>query len=119
MIKKILLTLSFVIILASFASAEIIINQQPKNIYNLGGKINLPITLTSSQGIYDYLRLSLICENNIQILPKEEISLPANEVVKITKSIFLINKFVGDSLGKCKIKIWLQDNPENYVFTEK
>ena len=53
MIKKIILILLAVTLLASFASAEIIINQQPKETYNLGERIDIPITVVSTNGIYD------------------------------------------------------------------
>ena len=119
MIKKIILILGLVVLLVSFASAEIIINQQPKETYNLGERIDLPITVTSTNGIYDYLKISLNCKNLIQILPKEEISLSANEVIKITKSVLLIKKFVGTSLGECKIKVWLEDSPKDYILSNE
>ena len=119
MIKKVILILGFMVFLASLASAEIIINQHPKEIYNLGEEINIPITITSTEGIYDYLKVSLNCDNHVKILPKEEISLATNEVAKITKSIFLIKKFIGISLGDCKIKAWLEDTPGDYIFSNE
>ena len=119
MMRKIILILSFMVLLISFASAEILINKQPKEIYNLGEKINIPITVTSGNGIYDYLKISLNCENHVQILPKEEVSISPNEILEITKSIFLIEKFIGNALGDCKIKVWLQDNPGDNVFSNE
>ena len=117
--KRTLFTLIFTVFLISFISAEITINQQPKLIYNLGEEINLPITVTSENGIYDYLKIYLSCDNRIHFLPEEEISLAQNEKMEITKSIFLIDKFIGNSLGSCKIKAWLQDSPGNFVFSNE
>tara|TARA_Y100000310_G_scaffold17671_1_gene17447 strand:- start:14593 stop:16674 length:2082 start_codon:yes stop_codon:yes gene_type:complete len=119
MVIKIILVFVLTIFLVSFASSEIIIDQQPKESYNLGETIDLSITLTSTNGIYDYLKTSMICENHIHSFPEKQISLAANEVIKIPKSIFLIEKFVGNSLGDCKIKAWFQDTIENYVFSEE
>tara|TARA_Y100000310_G_scaffold27990_1_gene26608 strand:- start:1308 stop:3320 length:2013 start_codon:yes stop_codon:yes gene_type:complete len=117
--KKAVFFLICAIFLVSFASAEIIINQQPKEIYNLGERINIPITLTTAEGIYDFLQVSLICNGQEQKLPKEEIDLPSNEVIKIEKSIFLIKKFINGLTGTCKIKAYLESSIENYVFSNE
>lgn len=117
--KRAIFLLIFTVFLVSFTSAEMIINQQPKEIYNLGERINIPITLTTSEGIYDFLQTSLICNGQEQKLPKEEIDLPSNEVIKIEKSIFLIQKFINNITGTCKIKTYLEDSPESYVFSNK
>ena len=68
--KRVTFLLICAIFLVSFVSAEIIINQQPKETYNLGERINIPITLTTSEGIYDFLQVSLICDGQEQKLPK-------------------------------------------------
>ncbi len=117
--KKGLFFLVCAVFLISFASAEIIINQQPEGIYNLGERINLPITLTTSEGIYDFLQVSLICNGQEQKLPREEISLPSNEVIKIEKSIFLIKKFINGLSGTCKIKAYLEGSIEDFVFSNE
>ncbi|MCH7949759.1 MAG: hypothetical protein IH875_04695, partial [Candidatus Dadabacteria bacterium] len=111
--------LVLVIFFAHFASAEIIINQQPIEVYNLGDVLDTSFRLTTSQGIYDYLQISLICNNNERILPKEEISLSANGELIIGKSIFLINKFIGLAAGTCKIKASLEDSPQDYIFSSE
>tara|TARA_Y100000034_G_scaffold65035_1_gene78698 strand:- start:20631 stop:22661 length:2031 start_codon:yes stop_codon:yes gene_type:complete len=117
--KRVTFLLICAIFLVSFVSAEIIINQQPKETYNLGERINIPITLTTSEGIYDFLQVSLICDGQEQKLPKEEIDLPSNEVIKIEKSIFLITKFINELTGTCKIKAYLESSIENYVFSNE
>lgn len=118
--KRIILILVAVILSASLASAEIIINQQPKEIYNLGERLDFPITVaTINEGIYDFLEISLNCQNHLHILPKEEISLAPGEAIKITKSIFLIDKFVGNALGDCRIRAWFEDSPENFILSNE
>ncbi len=117
--KKVMFFLICAIFLVSFVSAEIILNQQPKEIYNLGERINIPITLTTSEGIYDFLQVSLICNGQEQKLPKEEIDLPSNEVIKIEKSIFLIKKFINGLTGTCKIKTYFESSIENYIFSNE
>ena len=117
--KKVMFFLICSIFLVSFASAEIILNPQTKEIYNLGERINIPITVTTSEGIYDFLQVSLICNGQEQKLPKEEIDLPSNEVIKIEKSIFLIKKFINGLVGTCKIKAYFESSIENYVFSNE
>ena len=117
--KKVMFFLICSIFLVSFASAEIILNPQTKEIYNLGERINIPITVTTSEGIYDFLQVSLICNGQEQKLPKEEIDLPSNEVIKIEKSVFLIKKFINGLVGTCKIKAYFESSIENYVFSNE
>ena len=117
--KKVMFFLICAIFLVSFASAEIILNPQTKEIYNLGERINIPITVTTSEGIYDFLQVSLICNGQEQKLPKEEIDLPSNEVIKIEKSVFLIKKFINGLVGTCKIKAYFESSIENYVFSNE
>ena len=117
--KRFISTLIFAVFLISLVSAEIIINQQPKALYNLGERILIPITITTSEGIYDFLQISLICNGQEQQLPKEEIDLPSNEVIKIEKSIFLIEKFINKLTGTCKIKTSFESTPENSLSTNE
>lgn len=117
--KKVILTLICAIFLISLASAEIIINQQPSELYNLGERVTIPITITTSEGIYDFLKISLICDGQEKKLPDEEIELPANEVIKIEKSIFLIEKFINKLTGTCKIKASFESKPEIFIFTNE
>ena len=109
----------FAIFLLSFVSAEIIINQQPNDLYNLGERITIPVTISTSEGIYDFLEFSLICDGQEKELPKEEMELPPNEVIKIEKSIFLIEKFINKLTGSCEIKVAFESTPEDFVFTNE
>ena len=117
--RSVITVLVLVIFFAQFASAEIIISQQPIEVYNLGDVLDTSITLTTSKGIYDYLQISLICNNYEAILPKEEISLIANSELIIEKSVFLINKFIGLAVGTCQIKVSLEDSPQNFLFSNE
>jgi len=117
--RPVITVLVLVIFFAQFASAEIIISQQPIEVYNLGDVLDTSIILTTSKGIYDYLQISLICNNYVVILPKEEISLIANGELVIDKSIFLIEKFIGLAAGTCKIKVSLDDLPQESLFSSE
>ena len=117
--KKWVFVFICMVFIASVVSAEIILNQQPNEIYNLGERINIPITVTSSIGIYDFMKTELICDGLLRELPKEEIVLPANEVVKIEKSVLLIKRFTEEVKGTCQIKISFENKPEEYVLSDK
>ncbi|MEX0932855.1 MAG: adenylate/guanylate cyclase domain-containing protein [Candidatus Pacearchaeota archaeon] len=109
--------LFFALLFVPFLSADIIISQQPLEIYNLGDILETSVTLTTNEGIYDFLQISILCNNHEERLPKEQINLQANNQIVIEKSIFLIKKFIGSSLGVCQIKASLDDSPQQVVFS--
>ena len=117
--RSVITVLVLVIFFAQFASAEIIISQQPIEVYNFGDVLDTSITLTTSKGIYDDLQISLICNNYEAILHVEQISLFANNELTIEKSIFLIKRFIGESGGSCKIKASLEDSSQDSVFSNE
>ena len=117
--KKEVLLVTFALFLVSLVSAEIIINQQPAEVYNLGDRMTVPLTITTSTGIYDFLQVSLICDGQEQKLPKEEVDLPPYETIKIDKSILLIKKFIGSLKGTCKIKTYFEDKPQEFIFSNE
>ena len=51
----------FIILLTSFISAEIIINQQPKEVYNLGDTISIPVTIKAQSDISGSFQMNLLC----------------------------------------------------------
>jgi len=117
--KKGFFYLVFLVFLVSFVSAEIIIDKQPNELYNLGENMNLPVTITTLQGIYGFIEFSLICDGIQKELPKEEISLAANEAMKIEKSTLLMKRFIGDLKGSCQVKISVEGEPSNYILSDK
>ena len=117
--RLIITFLVLTVFLVSFASADIIIAQQPTEFYNLGDILDASVTLITSEGIYDYLQISLICDNHEKRLPKEEISLAANHQKTVEKSIFLINKFIGKAIGNCLIKASLDSSQADYVLSNE
>ena len=86
----------------SLASATISLEQQPKQTYNLGDIIELPIKIIASQQINDILSIKLTCgETEIEIY-KEYIALVEGEKTR-DLSIPLIKEFVGKARGACSI----------------
>ncbi|MBU2615724.1 MAG: hypothetical protein KKC19_01330 [Nanoarchaeota archaeon] len=109
------------LLILPLASAEtmILLNQQPKSVYNLGDKLNIPITVTSNQGVYDFLRVSLMCDSRTHNFPEDSIDLAPGEAKKIDNSVLLINRFVGSVIGTCKIRVGLENDVENYIFSNE
>lgn len=114
--RKIIILLTLVILLSSLASAEIIINQQPKDLYNLGDIVTLPTKITTSKDTSNFFDMYLIC-NGIQTeIHKEYIVLSAGQEKQITPSIPLIKNFIGRTTGTCKIKSILEGD---YILTNE
>ena len=114
--KKIIISLIFVILLTSIVSAEIIINQQPKDLYNLEDIINIPIKIATSVNINNFFSMNLICNGKQTEIHKEYIVLSSGQEKQINPSVPLIKEFIGRSTGTCKIKSILGDE---YVLTSE
>jgi len=102
--RRTIIFLISVILLTSLASADIIINQQPKEIYNLGDIINIPTTIKTTNNIQGSLQMDLICNGPTINFYKNGISLVAGQEKKIDASIVLTKDTIGTITGKCKIK---------------
>jgi len=114
--RKIIISLMFVILLTSIVSAEIIINQQPKELYNLEDIINIPIKIATSINLNNFFSMNLICNGKQTEIHKEYIVLSSGQEKQINPSIPLIKNFIGRSTGTCKIKSILG---EEYVLTNE
>ena len=58
--KRVLLLLVLGIFLTSMISAEIILQEQPKELYNLGEVIRVPAKVSTSLGIESFFTMKLI-----------------------------------------------------------
>lgn len=117
--RRIIFPLLFVILLISFASASIVITQQPKEIYNLGDTITIPVKITTLTDINTQFRMYLICNgiqtdfynNGIKLSAGEEVVLSPPPTIQITE------KIIGRTTGNCVIKSFLGSEPP--VFTDE
>jgi len=103
-----------VILFMPFMSAEVIIQEQPEDLYNLGEVISVPIKITSSLDAAHIFNVELICNGVETEVYKEFISIKAGEEKLRTPEIPLIKSFIGESKGICKVKASLG---EEYVLT--
>jgi hypothetical protein len=94
----------FFLVLVSTVSAEIIIEQQPKQIYNLGEVVSVPITIKSVNDVSGVLDVNLICSGNEINFYKNGVSLSTGEEKAVDASLILTKNLLGDSKGVCVVK---------------
>ncbi|MFH1607876.1 MAG: hypothetical protein ABIA78_01970 [archaeon] len=111
--RKIIILSIFAILLMSFASADIIINQQPKEVYNLGDTLNIPVTIKSLSDVSGNFKMFLLCAgkevnfylNGVRLLYGQEKTMDASLV--LTKDI------IGQTIGTCKIRAeFVDEDPQ-------
>ncbi len=98
-----ILLLMFLIL--PLVSAEITINQQPEEIYNLGETISVPITISTKTEKSDFLNMELTCEGEVKSLSQGIISLKENGIEDRKIILPLEQKFIDNMKGKCSIKV--------------
>jgi hypothetical protein len=113
---KIIMFLVLGIFLTSFASAEIIMNIQPNQVYNLGETISIPVTIKSLTEVSNVFDMNLICSGNEINFYKNGVALSAGQEKRMDTSLILSNSMIGESKGKCVIKAILGDQ---YVLTNE
>jgi len=114
--KKILVALTFIIIFTSLASAEIIINTQPKETYNLGETITIPVTVKSLIAISSVFDMNLICQGHEINFYKNGVGLSAGQEKRMEPSLILTKNLINELKGVCTIKAMLGTE---YVLTEE
>ncbi len=97
--------LLLVFLLLPIISAEITINQQPKEIYNLGDTISVPVTISTKTEKSDFLNMELICEGTTKNFPQGIISLEKDGIENRNIILPLEHKFIDNLKGKCSIKV--------------
>ncbi len=100
------LSFIFVIFLLSVVSAypEIIITQQPEELYNLDDVVSVPLKIVSSESASGFLSMSLICNGKVTEIYKEYVLLSMGEEKQVVPKIPLTENFIGRTKGKCVIK---------------
>jgi len=110
--KKIILALSLIVLLNCFVSAadvQILITQQPNQVYNLGDSISIPLTIKSLGEISGTLQMDLICNGKQVNFYKNGVKLSTGEEQKENPILVLTRENIGLVTGTCKIKAVFQD----------
>lgn len=105
--KKVVIIFLALALVFPVVSATILIDEQPQGLYNLGDIIIIPITVTSSQNIQGLLQMDLLCNGNQINFYKNSLSLSSGNEKKIEASLLLTKDVINNSIGTCKIKVFL------------
>lgn len=100
--------ISFLVLLLVFpvVSADIVLQQQPNDIYNLGDVVGFPLKIISAKDVNSFLSINLLCDGSESIVHKEFVSLKAGNEKALKPQVPLISNFINNS-GICKGKIIL------------
>ncbi len=112
--KRVIILLIGLILLTSLISAEIIITQQPNEIYNLGDIVSIPVTIKSLSDISGSFQMDLICEGHQINFYRNGVGLLAGEEKRMESLLVLTKEMIGELKGDCKIKSGLK---EEYILT--
>ncbi len=104
------------IFLISFASADILLTQNPHTFYNLGDAISLPVIVKTTTELSGNLQMDLICNGEEVNFYKNGISLSAGEEKKVDASLVLTKEIIGELNGFCLIKMFLKND---FILTEE
>jgi len=106
----------FLILFTSLASAEIILTQHPKELYNLGDILTIPATVKTTTELSGILQMDLLCNGLEENFYKNGISLSAGEEKVIEASLILTPEAIGILRGSCIIKAYIG---QDFVLTEE
>ncbi len=104
--RKLLISLLFIVLITSVVTAEIIVEQQPAEVYNLGDAAAIPITIKALGDLSGSFEMDLLCNGNELNFYKNGISLSYGEEIKLVPapSLVLTTDIIGQIKGKCKIR---------------
>ena len=102
--KNIILLACFSLLLASMASAEIIVSQTSSS-YNLGDMLNINVTVFSSSNSNGFLDINLICNNEETNIYRAPLTISTGGKKIIENSLLLTSSSisVSSSLSDCLI----------------
>ncbi len=107
--KKGTIILILIVFMCSFISADIIFNEQPKAVYNLGNTVYVPVTVKTTGYVSGVFQMDLICNSNQINFYKNGVNLAAGEEKTMESSLVLIKEMIGTNTGTCRIKAILGD----------
>jgi hypothetical protein len=113
--KRALILLALLILIFPLASAEIVITQPPKDIYNLGDIVTIPSTIRSVTSLTGTFEMFLLCGAQEINFYRNGISLESGDEKKVEASLVLNKLIINETKGDCKIKATLGGD---FVLTE-
>ncbi len=107
--RKIIISLIFLVLLGSFVSADIIIQGQPKELYNIGDTIDIPLKIVALENIKNTFSMNILCNGIETEVYKADIKLSSGQEQSLNPIIILDKSRIGKTAGICKIKASLKD----------
>ncbi|MEK6817421.1 MAG: hypothetical protein AABX80_01340 [Nanoarchaeota archaeon] len=104
MIKRVIFLLIFTIFLSSFASAEIIIHNQPNEVYSIGETLTISATVKTLTSATSTFSMDLICDGQSINFYKNGISLSSGGEKKVEASLIFTKSLIGEIKGTCRVK---------------
>lgn len=93
--KKVITTTIFIaVLLLSTISAEMILQQQPKELYNYGDVVDVPIKIKAMKDMQGTLSMNLICAGEEFEKFKEDIKISSGEEIARSPSIILSKSLI-------------------------
>ncbi|MCK5624330.1 hypothetical protein KAI04_00630 [Candidatus Pacearchaeota archaeon] len=118
--RRTILSLIFLILLVltiSTISADVIITQQPNEVYNLGDVVNLPMKITTAVELPSSIfKINLICNGIETLVYQEFLVLSTGEEAERNPKIPLMQELIGRPTGTCVLKAIL--DLETFELTE-
>ncbi len=114
--KRVMILLFLALLLTSVVSAELILTEQPAELYNLGQVIRMPAKIATTEGIDEFFSMKIICNGIETEVHKQYVFLLPGEEQEINTAIPLRTDFIGRSTGTCSIKAILG---ESYILTNE
>lgn len=105
-----------IILIFPLISAQIIINQQPGEVYSLGEEISIPATIKPTTDLTGIFQMDLICEGYQINFYKNGVSLSSGEEKRMEPSLVLTKNVIGNLKGTCKVKAFIE---EDFVLTNE
>jgi hypothetical protein len=106
------------LLITPFISAEIIINQQPNKVYNLGDSVTVPVSIFATSTISDDLHMDLICGGKAVSFCQNGVDLGEGEGKNMECYLVLNKDKIGETTGTCKISVYLSKQKGSAVTTD-
>ena len=115
--RRVIFSAVFLILLISIVSADVIITEQPNEMYSLGDTMSIPIKITTLTNIASPFTINLICNGVETSILTEYIVLSAGEETERSPQVPLMESIIGRPTGNCILKAIL--GSETYQLTDE
>jgi hypothetical protein len=106
------------LLITPFISAEIIINQQPNKVYNLGDSVTVPISIFATSTISDDIHMDLLCGGKVVPFCQNGVDLGAGTGKNLECYLVLNKDKIGETTGNCKISVYLSKQKGTAIATD-